>query len=80
MLRLAAGLRETQRELDASREATGVRDSERRRLAREVDILSHLLCTHEVGAQRLDLGTDGRDELLADGSDPVDGSSPHGAS
>ena len=49
-LELAAGLRAVQRALDAARADAQVRDSERRRLTREMDILSHLLCAHEAGA------------------------------
>lgn len=72
MLRLAAGLREMQATLDASRSDAQVRDSERRRLVREVDILSHLLCSHESDVQRqadarfADAAVLGRDGLLAD--------------
>ena len=51
--RLAAGLREMQRALDASRADAQARDSERRRLAREVDLLSHLLWSHEVDVSQL---------------------------
>ena len=53
LVTLATGLRDMQRALDEARADARVRDSERRRLAREVDLLSHLLCSRGLDVKQL---------------------------
>jgi hypothetical protein len=83
VLRLAEGLRDTRDALDAARAHVGAYGADRRRLARKVDLLSHLLISHgessaldPAAAEQVDavLGHGGSADASAagDGGEPDD--------
>lgn len=68
VLRLAEGLRDTRDALDAARAHVGTYGADRRRLARKVDLLSHLLISHRESSTLDPAAAKQVDEILGDGS------------